>query len=66
MPFKQLKHESCPVCGRANTLWLHPGGRVCGCDHCQTVFNYPSMIEIPVQNEQEKDGIDYFEEYIQR
>jgi hypothetical protein len=39
----------CPHCKKGE-IHVHPGGRMCGCDTCHSVFRYPSMVPFPVQH----------------
>ena len=51
MNFTKLE-ELCPNCHKPD-LWLHPAGRVCGCDNCKSVFSYPELEEKQILPEDE-------------
>ena len=46
---------NCPHCKKGE-IHVHPGGRMCGCDQCHSVFRYPEMIPFPTQFEGTPNG----------
>lgn len=45
----------CPHCKKGE-IHVHPGGRMCGCDTCFSIFRYPSMVPFPVLPTVETEG----------